>query len=210
MFLSTKQEVLDTLDAMSESRDIEINKTEFNQFGFTCIHNFCFINGKWHPSFEDCCPFCVHVMVRDHGSQEDKIQFNSQQDLGDYYIIPVTKKEQALHKKALLKRNKSSKKKADSLALIRNDMKKQGIPMIGRGKSNLYNDLFSFSHFMREDNRRNMKQFFIYIPGLGDLDKDSVNLYFDKHIQKETLEIDIQKVALDHPIDLSWFHKHYP
>ena len=68
----------------------------FYEMGFECIYNFCKTSKGWVASFEDCCPFCVHYLIKNNGSKEDKIIFNKNNTLGKKYHIPLNKKEVAI------------------------------------------------------------------------------------------------------------------
>ena len=160
----TKEEVLETISIWSKKREIEIDITPFYELGFECIYNYCKTSKGWVASFEDCCPFCVHYLIKSHGTKEDKIKFNEHSDLGKKYIIPLTRKDIALDNKRLKKKDKYNSYTGVSKKYLEKTlkkMKKNGIPTLGRGKKNLFDDVFQY---MSMDDK--MSSEMIYVKGL--------------------------------------------
>jgi len=180
--LEEVHEYLNFLDnhRVNVRKDVKINREPFYLFGFKCINNFCLTQKGWVASHEECCPYCVHSIIKNHGSKEDKIKFNNNHDLGNNYIVPVTNKEVALNNKKQVKNKKTdprrnirerrsrklarrrgepvyeyitNKELKESLKLI----KSSGISIIRRGKKNLWDDIFRYSLNPEE---------FIYVKGL--------------------------------------------
>jgi hypothetical protein len=124
---------------------------EFDTYGFNCIYNYCETSLGWVASFEDCCPFCVHIIIKNHGTKEDKIKFNKNMDLKEDYIIPLTKKDIALDVKRRIKK-KSKKKINNRIGKMSNQslrkeykiMKDNNISIVGRTKKNLYKNIFRY------------------------------------------------------------------
>ena len=99
----TKEEVLSYYHTTQQEEIVTL--------GFNCINSFCETSRGWVESFEDCCPYCVHTIVKRYGSKPDKVKFNNIQDLGDKYIIPLTRKDIALDNKRI-KKNKNTRYKS--------------------------------------------------------------------------------------------------
>jgi hypothetical protein len=148
----TEKEVLLSIKEWLEKNNKEIDITPFYEMGFKCIYNFCETTKGWVASFEDCCPFCVHYLIESLGSKEDKVKFNKNNRLGKKYNIPLTKKEISLNNKLKKKSKKSNfnkNRKIDyvsrkTLETTLKDMKSIGIPIFGRGKKNLFDDIFQY------------------------------------------------------------------
>lgn len=134
------------------------HQEEFQTFGFNCIWNFCETSNGWVASFEDCCPYCVHIIIKTQGTKEDKEKFNSVHDLGESYDIPLTRKDIALDKKKNLRRKTRSGTKRrkfrgsrksrltrvvqrEKLENVLKLLRKDGINILRRGKNNIYKNL---------------------------------------------------------------------
>jgi len=180
----TLTEVYEYLDVLDEHRvtkrkEIKIDREPFDVFGFKCIYNFCLTQKGWVASHEDCCPYCVHCIVNNDGSREDRVNFNKNHDLGEKYNIAVTRKDRAERSKRIRKNKKNDPRRTRQRRMSRRlaklkgsdyiemsskelqkglkDIKKANISILGRGKQNLWNDIFRYSSNPNE---------FTYIKGL--------------------------------------------
>lgn len=180
--LEEVHEYLDVLDEhfVNKRNRPKVNRETFDVFDFKCIYNFCLTQNGWVASHEDCCPYCVHCIVKYHGSKEDKLKFNKNHDLGNKYYIPITNKEISLENKKNRKYKKKDprrnirEKRSRKLAIRRGEpvyehitnkelkealklIKSSGISILRRGKRNLWDDIFRYSLNPNE---------FIYVKGL--------------------------------------------
>ena len=133
--------------------------------GFNCIYDFCETGKGWVQSFEDCCPFCVHIIIKNHGTKEDKVLFNQRNTLGDSYIIPLTRKDIALDNKA--GRPKCSSRgnfRRKQLQRILKSLRANNICTLRRNKKTLYRGLFGICDMSI---RGSMKDYYVYIPNCG-------------------------------------------
>jgi len=196
----TIEEMFEYLDKLDEHRitvrkESALKRAPFKVLGFQCIYNFCKTSFGWVPSYEECCEYCVHSIIAQHGSREDKIQFNQINTLGKNYIIPITNKEVALsNKRKRSQKNNESKRNGinkNKLAKTRGqininkastkmqnntlkEFKKLGIPTLRRTKTTLFHDVFRHN---------NSPEDFVYIKGLQPI-------HFFSYIKKDDKYID--------------------
>jgi len=128
------------------------HQEEFEVFGFNCIRDFCETSKGWVASFEDCCPYCVHTIIKAHGTKEDKEKFNLLHNLGNNYTIPLTRKDIALDNRLCRKskRDKWWKKSGlqrKDLEKILKMFRKHKINVQRIGKHNLYTHLDGVSFY---------------------------------------------------------------
>jgi hypothetical protein len=162
----TEEEVVNHIRSFSGKNNRYINIKPFYIYGFKCIYNYCKTSKGWFSAFEDCCPFCVHQIVEEFGTKEDKILFNKNHDLDEDYNIPLNKKDISEDRKRKRKikkvsvRDKLTNKELSETLKILKDKK---INILRRGKSNLFDDIYRYC-FMRDTISFEFEKY-VYIKG---------------------------------------------
>lgn len=199
-YIYTYEEMCEYLDMLETTheyyKDFPIDRTPFKEQGFECIHNFCHLECGWVVSFEDCCPYCVHTIVKAFGTRAEKEYFNKVKTLNDEYIIPLSRKDVALdHKKRYKRKGKIRIRRSYDLnsRVSRKGHEKRlkqlhsyGVNICRRTKDKSYQGLFGFTVLGGEEV---FSSFYIYLPNVKNFNKNFVCT------NEDSLIADINKVT---------------